>query len=45
MHVIRDKVYDKLSSFFSDSQTSNEVVDQEPEVPFIGFFLNIVLNV
>ncbi|XP_047941466.1 oxidation resistance protein 1 isoform X1 [Salvia hispanica] len=31
MHVIRDKVYDKLSSFFSDSQTSNEVVDQESE--------------
>ncbi|KAH6780029.1 hypothetical protein C2S52_011266 [Perilla frutescens var. hirtella] len=31
MHAIRDKVYDKLSRFFSDSQTSNEALDQEPE--------------
>lgn len=31
MYAIRDKVYDKLTRFFSDSQTSNDVVDQEPE--------------
>ncbi|KAL8542894.1 hypothetical protein ACS0TY_003686 [Phlomoides rotata] len=31
MHAVKDRVYDKLSRFFSDSQTSNEVVDQESE--------------
>ncbi|XP_057788357.1 uncharacterized protein LOC131005401 isoform X2 [Salvia miltiorrhiza] len=31
MYAIRDKVYDKLSSFFSDSQTSIEAVDQDSE--------------
>ncbi|KAL7118822.1 hypothetical protein ACP275_02G025100 [Erythranthe tilingii] len=31
MHAIKDRVYDKLSGFFSDSRTSHETLDQESE--------------
>ncbi|KAK6136781.1 hypothetical protein DH2020_029494 [Rehmannia glutinosa] len=31
MHAIRDRVYEKLSRFFSDSQSCHETIDQDTE--------------
>lgn len=44
MYAIRDKVYDKLTRFFSDSQTSNDVVDQEPEVCICVLCFKLILS-
>lgn len=39
MHAIKDRVYDKVSRLFSDSQSSHETLDQAPEVPFVIVFV------